>query len=43
MSNIDKSIARFLDTYKSTVYAKDVESFMRLYDPNVRVFDAWGV
>lgn len=43
MSDIDKSITRILDTYKSTVYAKDVESFMRLYDPNVRVFDAWGV
>jgi len=25
------------------VYAKDVDAFMRLYDPGVRVFDAWGV
>lgn len=43
MSDIDKSITRILETYTSAVYAKDVESFMRLYDPNVRVFDAWGV
>jgi ketosteroid isomerase-like protein len=25
------------------VHAKDVEAFMRLYSPKVRVFDAWGV
>jgi ketosteroid isomerase-like protein len=25
------------------VASKDVEAFMRLYDPGVRVFDAWGV
>jgi hypothetical protein len=43
MSDIDKSITRILDSNKSTVYAKDVDSFMRLYDPNVRVFDAWGM
>ena len=43
MSDIDKSTARVLETYKSAVLAKDVEAFMRLYDPGVRVFDAWGV
>jgi ketosteroid isomerase-like protein len=43
MSDIDKSVTRILETYASTVYAKDTQSFMRLYDPNVRVFDAWGV
>ena len=43
MSDIDKSIARVLESYKAAVYAKDVDAFMRLYDPGVRVFDAWGV
>ena len=43
MAEIDKTINRVLETYKSAVLAKDVESFVRLYDPKVRVFDAWGV
>lgn len=32
-----------LEAYKAAVLAKDVEAFMRLYDPNVRIFDAWGI
>ena len=43
MSDIDKATARVLEIYKSAVLAKDVDAFMRLYDPGVRVFDAWGV
>lgn len=43
MSDIEKSIARVLESYKAAVYAKDAGAFMRLYDPGVRVFDAWGV
>ena len=43
MDDTEKSVARVLDIYKSAVFAKDVEAFMRLYDPRVRVFDAWGV
>ena len=43
MSDLDKDIARALESYESAVYAKDVDAFMRLYDPGVRVFDAWGV
>jgi ketosteroid isomerase-like protein len=43
VTDIDKSIARVLESYKAAVYAKDVDAFMRLYDPGVRVFDAWGV
>lgn len=43
MSDIDKSIARVLESYKAAVHAKDVDAFMRLYNPDVRVFDAWGV
>jgi len=43
VTDIDKSIARVLESYQAAVYAKDVDAFMRLYDPGVRVFDAWGV
>jgi ketosteroid isomerase-like protein len=43
MSDIDKDIARVLGIYQSAVHAKDVAALMRLYDPDVRVFDAWGV
>ena len=43
MNDIDKSIAQILESYKSAVLARDVEAFMRLYDPGVRVFDTWGV
>ena len=42
-SDIDKAIARVLSTYTAAVFNKDVEAFMRLYDPAVRVFDTWGV
>jgi ketosteroid isomerase-like protein len=43
MADLDKSTARVLETYKTAVLAKDVEGLMRLYDPKVRIFDAWGV
>jgi len=43
VNGIDKSIARVMESYKAAVYAKEVDAFMRLYDPGVRVFDAWGV
>lgn len=43
MSELDKDIARILGIYESAVFKKDVEAFMRLYDPSVRVYDAWGV
>src|SRR5436190_280245 len=33
----------FIGSYRAAVLAKDVEAFMRLYHPTVRVFDAWGV
>jgi ketosteroid isomerase-like protein len=32
-----------VEGYKAAVAARDVDAFMRLYDPAVRVFDAWGV
>jgi len=43
VNDTDKSVARILESYASAVFAKDVQAFMRLYDPDVRVFDAWGV
>ncbi len=43
MIDIDKAVARVLESYKSAIFEKDVEAFSRLYDPKVRVFDAWGV
>lgn len=43
MSDTEKLVARALETYKSAVLAKDVETLLHLYDPDVRVFDTWGV
>ena len=43
MPELDETIARLLGSYASAVFAKDVDAFMRLYDPSVRVFDTWGV
>ena len=43
MSDTDKSITRILESYQAAVLAKDAQALMRLYDPAVRVFDAWGV
>ena len=43
MPDIHKSINRVLESYKTAVYAKDVGDFIRLYDPKVRIFDAWGI
>jgi ketosteroid isomerase-like protein len=43
VNDMDKSIAGVLKSYASAVFSKDLKSLMHLYDPNVRVFDAWGV
>ena len=43
MTEMDAPIVRVLRSYESAVLAKDIEAFMRRYDPKVRVFDAWGV
>jgi ketosteroid isomerase-like protein len=43
VSALDKDVARILATYESAVFKKDVNTFMHLYDPQVRVFDAWGI
>lgn len=43
MSDTEKLVMRALETYKSAVLAKDVETLLYLYDPDVRVFDTWGI
>jgi len=43
VSETEKQVQQVLEAYKSAVRAKDVEAFMRVYDPSVRVFDTWGV
>ena len=43
MGQIDKPFLRVMDAYQAAVHARDSEALMRLYDPAVRVFDAWGV
>jgi ketosteroid isomerase-like protein len=43
VSEIEASITRVIEAYRASVLARDTEAFMRLYDPAVRVFDAWGV
>jgi ketosteroid isomerase-like protein len=42
VSDTEKQVLRVLETYKSAVLAKNVETLMHVYDPEVRVFDAWG-
>jgi ketosteroid isomerase-like protein len=39
----ETSVLRLLETYKAAVFARNVDDFMNLYDPNARVFDTWGV
>lgn len=43
MSEIEISVTGVIEAYKAAVAARDIDAFMRLYDPAVRVFDAWGV
>ena len=43
MSDTEKQVLRSIETYKSAVLAKNADTFMHLYDPDVRVFDTWGV
>ena len=43
MSEFEKPITLVIETYKSAIYKKEVETLMHLYDPGVRVFDTWGI
>ena len=37
-----EDVAQLLATYSDAAYGKDVDRFMTLYAPTVRVFDLWG-
>lgn len=43
MAEVEASLAKVIAAYKAAVAARDIEAFIRLYDPAVRVFDTWGV
>ncbi|HTD05197.1 YybH family protein [Undibacterium sp.] len=43
MSDLENSITHVIEAYQAAVFNKDADAFMRLYDQEVRVFDAWGV
>ena len=42
MTDLDTAVTRIQQSYAAAAHARDVPAFMRLYDPKVRVFDAWG-
>ena len=42
MSDPEQDLARVRDRYAAAVYAKDAAALIQLYDPDVRIFDAWG-
>lgn len=43
MIDTEQQVLRAVETYRSAVLAKNVDTFMHLYDPDVRVFDTWGI
>jgi ketosteroid isomerase-like protein len=43
MDNSENRILGVLEAYKAAAYERDVDAFLRLYDPEARVFDAWDV
>jgi ketosteroid isomerase-like protein len=43
VETIDNPVLQVLDEFKAAVLAKDVDAFVSLYDPEIFVFDMWGV
>ena len=43
MPALDDAVTRIIDTYRSAVRARNADTLMHLYEPEVRVFDAWGI
>lgn len=43
MSKIESAAEGLMQDYCDAVAAKDVAALMRLYAPQARIFDAWGV
>ncbi len=42
MNPVDESVNGVIAAYQQAVFDRDVDALMRLYDPGVRVFDAWS-
>jgi ketosteroid isomerase-like protein len=43
MPDLNSAVANLQASYASAALQRDAAAFVRLYDPAVRVFDAWGV
>jgi ketosteroid isomerase-like protein len=43
MQELDSAVAKLQASYAAAVLQRDAEAFARLYDPAVRIFDAWGI
>ena len=43
MNKPDDVVNGVIDAYRQAVFDRDVDAFMRLYDPGVRIFDSWAV
>src|SRR5689334_17913895 len=43
MQELDSAVAKLHASYAAAVLQRDAEAFARLYDPAVRIFDAWGI
>ncbi|HTH61989.1 MAG TPA: nuclear transport factor 2 family protein [Paraburkholderia sp.] len=43
MDKLADPILQVLSDYKAAVYARDVDAFVSLYDPNLVVYDMWRV
>jgi ketosteroid isomerase-like protein len=43
VDDVQSPVLQVLEAYKRAVYERDVDAFMRLYEPDARVFDTWGV
>jgi ketosteroid isomerase-like protein len=37
------AILQVLELYKTSVYEKDVDKFLSIYDSSAKVFDTWGI
>ncbi|MBU6299368.1 MAG: nuclear transport factor 2 family protein [Alphaproteobacteria bacterium] len=42
MSKKESSILQILNIYHTSVFTKNADAFLALYDQNVQVFDMWG-
>jgi ketosteroid isomerase-like protein len=43
MDNMENRVSQVLEAYSAAVYERNVDAFLRLYDAEARVFDAWDV